>query len=663
MEVTFADGASEQYDDQLFASGAQGELYLSTDRRHVAKLYARSSGANAERVNAVVGQYNVTGNDPYWAELYGWPDKRIVSPSLGVRMPFVTGLTRLDHFLYPGAYNRLPSDKRGWWIGRVAVAAKLSRALNALASKGITHSDISEMNIMVDLFAGQVRIIDCDAIVVPGELAPEVVGHHGYMAPELMSGRQQQPSAMTDRHALAVLLYRLLLYRHPLDGPLIHANEPDLDDVLRYGAKALFVEHPTDHSNRPANIQVAIDTLTPRVRELFLQAFVSGLHEPARRPSPAMWDEALLEMFDCVVPCSNPHCSQRFFVAPHKRGERLRCSLCSHDVQGPASLPYIQLLSPRDRVSLSAQGASSSSGRQLVGWPGRPLFPWHANSDSVPVPRQGRLPETWPIGMFEYDAESEQWYLLNLNIENLSVLDTGHIVPPQTRVSLHDGLQLRLGDSMNAYTALITVERGASSAHATIVRLPQIDTANAKPWPLLRATQADQSWQPGQPVSLALYSFSRDAYPTVNVSSQVNAGSRQVVPSQPQSKAAHQTIFVSHSHTDLEFCRAFVSGLKSAGCDVWYDEKGLSAGAAWVETIEHEIETRDLFVVILTPDAWGSYWVQEEIRLALTRRRRIIPVLLKPTEASGFILNRQWVNVVGMDASAAAQHFLSAYDQ
>jgi hypothetical protein len=65
-------------------------------------------------------------------------------------------------------------------------------------------------------------------------------------------------------------------------------------------------------------------------------------------------------------------------------------------------------------------------------------------------------------------------------------------------------------------------------------------------------------------------------------------------------------MFVSHSHTDNEFCRAFVAALREQGMDVWYDEQGLSAGAAWVGRIQQELESREVFVLVATPAAWAS---------------------------------------------------------
>jgi TIR domain-containing protein len=78
---------------------------------------------------------------------------------------------------------------------------------------------------------------------------------------------------------------------------------------------------------------------------------------------------------------------------------------------------------------------------------------------------------------------------------------------------------------------------------------------------------------------------------------------------------ATPTIFVSHSHNDNSWCRSFVSALKSAGYDVWYDESSLQAGQSFIKKIEQEIETRHVFLIVLTPESWTSKWVRREIEL------------------------------------------------
>ena len=119
-------------------------------------------------------------------------------------------------------------------------------------------------------------------------------------------------------------------------------------------------------------------------------------------------------------------------------------------------------------------------------------------------------------------------------------------------------------------------------------------------------------------------------------------------------------LFVSHSTQDNAWCRELVAALKAAGYDVWYDEQGLTGGAVGIETLQREVQTRDVFVIVLTPEAWASPWVQEEARLALSTQRTILPVMLKPTPVAGFLLTRQWVNVADVDTATGVQRVLAA---
>jgi len=90
---------------------------------------------------------------------------------------------------------------------------------------------------------------------------------------------------------------------------------------------------------------------------------------------------------------------------------------------------------------------------------------------------------------------------------------------------------------------------------------------------------------------------------------------------------------------------------------VWYDEKGLRGGAQWVSTIEHELEHRDVFAIILTPESQASEWVQREYQLALAAKRKIVPILLKPTQVTGFLRTIQHITAIGVKPDAAAKDF------
>jgi hypothetical protein len=102
------------------------------------------------------------------------------------------------------------------------------------------------------------------------------------------------------------------------------------------------------------------------------------------------------------------------------------------------------------------------------------------------------------------------------------------------------------------------------------------------------------------------------------------------------STAVGTRIFVSHSHHDVAFCRAFVQGLRAHQLDVWYDEHNLGSGVLR-EAIEREMSTRDSFIVILSPAALQSQWVRREWNAALDledagQLHTIVPVLAEPCE-------------------------------
>jgi len=90
-------------------------------------------------------------------------------------------------------------------------------------------------------------------------------------------------------------------------------------------------------------------------------------------------------------------------------------------------------------------------------------------------------------------------------------------------------------------------------------------------------------------------------------------------------------IFVSHSHTNNAFCAELVRALRRAGADVWYDDESLHTGQLG-PIIERELRERPVFVIVLSPAALASRWVEDETRWAYNRLRRdpsriMLPVL------------------------------------
>ena len=65
-------------------------------------------------------------------------------------------------------------------------------------------------------------------------------------------------------------------------------------------------------------------------------------------------------------------------------------------------------------------------------------------------------------------------------------------------------------------------------------------------------------------------------------------------------------IFVSHNHLDNAWCSQLVDALTLAGFDVWFDKQGLYVGDQWISRLETELESRDVFLAVLTVGAAQS---------------------------------------------------------
>jgi TIR domain len=101
-------------------------------------------------------------------------------------------------------------------------------------------------------------------------------------------------------------------------------------------------------------------------------------------------------------------------------------------------------------------------------------------------------------------------------------------------------------------------------------------------------------------------------------------------------------IFVSHSHEDDNFCQVLVQALRQAGADMWYDEHNMGSGRLG-PTIEREVRERPVFVVILSPAALRSPWVEDETRWAYGLLRKDASRLIQPVSAAALHEDDIWL--------------------
>ena len=469
-EATLADGRKIPYvitDNP--PRGGMKYTYFAPDKSYVVQFFNEPNKIDRNmtaRLEAIIGRYNPTipeskggaiGNDEklasYFAGRFCWPTDLVVLPEFGIVSPAYPK----SFFFEEGASQFLDlkgKDKKSNWFtssnrrflnkselgdfrSMIQMSLLLARSIRRLHQAGLAHSDLSNNNVLIDPKSGNCVVIDIDTLVVPGLFPPEVAGTRGYIAPEVLSTmeldrndpRRMIPSSVTDLHALAVLIYEYLFFRHPLMGPKIYSTESaERDDYLGLGPMATFIEHPEDTSNRPSALKTTIKDLGPVMEKLFLRAFVDGLHNPALRPSAMEWERGLVKTWDLLHKCSNPSCEKKWFVL--------------HDVNNPVCPFCGTRITDKNivRFELSSEVRGHDgewrSYSELDVVNNTPLFKWHLYSNVFADEKADKSLQAYVC------CHNGEWFLINRNADGM-LSPQGNPVPAGQAIRLTDGTVFR----------------------------------------------------------------------------------------------------------------------------------------------------------------------------------------------------------------------------
>lgn len=473
--------------------GGMKDVYFSPDKTYVVAFYRDVQDFNSkERLKKIVTQYydsffNKEGG-AYYKELYCWPTDMVENgKKVGLVVPvynhnffFKKGYATSDlikgkekegkWFASPKFRNkqfplRLDESELGNWLSYFQICVNIARGVKRLHAAGLAHSDLSYKNVLVDPVSKSAAIIDIDGLVVPGLFPPDVIGTADFIAPEVLATKhlnltdpnRKLPNRLTDLHALAVMIYMYLLYRHPLKGGKVHDLDTEKDDLLSMGEKALFIEHPGDKSNRPnlgqinpkelpwADVNKLPYTITgPYLKALFDKAFIDGLHQPMQRPIANEWEDALLKTTDLMQPCSNPACGQKWYVFDNTVSPR--CPFCGTRHKG--TLPVLDL------YYQFKPGVWKPENHRLMVYHNQYLFQWHVNRNVV---RNEKLtPEQkTPVGYFTF--HQDKWVLVNQKLDSLKDLTEDKEVPVGTMVEITNGKKLLLSRQDGGRIIIVTM--------------------------------------------------------------------------------------------------------------------------------------------------------------------------------------------------------------
>lgn len=469
-EATLADGRKIPYvitDNP--PRGGMKYTYFAPDKSYVVQFFNEPNKIDrnmAARLEAIIGRYNPTipeskggaiGNDEklasYFAGRFCWPTDLVVAPEFGIVSPAypksfffdegasqfldLKGKDKKSNWFTSSNRRFLNKNELGDFRSMIQMSLLLARSIRRLHQAGLAHSDLSNNNVLIDPKTGNCVVIDIDTLVVPGLFPPEVAGTRGYIAPEVLSTmeldrndpRRKIPSSVTDLHALAVLIYEYLFFRHPLMGPKIYSSESaERDDYLGLGPMATFIENPDDTSNRPSALKTTIKDLGPVMENLFLRAFVDGLHNPALRPSAMEWERGLVKTWDLLHKCSNPACEKKWFVL--------------HDVNNPVCPFCGTRITDKNivRFELSSEVRGHDgewrSYSELDVVNNTPLFKWHLYSNVFADEKADKSLQAYVC------CHNGEWFLINRNAEGM-LSSQGNPVPAGQAIRLTDGMVFR----------------------------------------------------------------------------------------------------------------------------------------------------------------------------------------------------------------------------
>lgn len=491
VTVKSSNGTTYQYVDKGSPSAAGGmkDVYFAPDKSYVVAFFRDSQDAAAkDRLENIVKRYresifNQPGGD-YWKNLFCWPYDMVEhNGKIGVVVPiyrncyfFQQGYNKALHnanrdwpsisgkekegkwFAHAPYRNKnylahLDSSELGDWGKYIRICLNVSRAVARLHAAGLAHSDLSYKNVLIDPITGNATIIDIDGLVVPGKFPPDVIGTPDFIAPEVLATisldkkdpNRKLPSMQTDRHALAVMIYMYLLYRHPLKGGnYFGTGDSQEEDNLMMGAKALFIEHPTNKANRPKASQINAKELPwadinkipyticgPYLKALFDRAFIEGLHNPSIRPSAEEWKDALIKTVDLMQPCQNTACEQKWFVFDNN--SKPKCPFCNTQYRG--QLPVLDL------YYAPTPGNYRLDNHRIMVYSGQNLYQWHVNRNITP---NEKLTDEQKRPVGDFHLHNNKWILINRSMPDLIDVQSKQPIAIGSSIELSEGKQILL---------------------------------------------------------------------------------------------------------------------------------------------------------------------------------------------------------------------------
>jgi tetratricopeptide (TPR) repeat protein len=318
---------------QKLAQGGEGEIFLTTDRSLVAKVYheGKMTPEAEQKLRAMLANPPHDSMRVQGRVSIAWAVDLVTVNGIvkGYTMPLLEK-AKDEHLSNPAAnvskcrdlidfYNPSTRRKNFPWFHYgylIRTARNIAIVTDSLHAKGYAIGDVNESNILVALDT-IVTFVDTDSFQVPGQGKNFrcQVGKPEYTPPELqgVSFKEIDRTQAHDLFGLGVLIFQLLMQgQHPFAGKYQGQGEtPEIKDRIKAGH---FPHGNKQVPYTPIPLAPAFTILPLRLQELFIQCFETGHNAPHRRPTAEQWNQALKEVDRELKQCS---VNEHHFYAQH----------------------------------------------------------------------------------------------------------------------------------------------------------------------------------------------------------------------------------------------------------------------------------------------------------------------------------------------------------
>ena len=376
--------------------GGQGEVYLVEDKnnKYAMKWYFQNQ-ATPEQQKAIK-ELVMSGppkNPPEVEKRFIWPIDLITDNESNL-FGYIMSVIDMAQYAELGQVQSRQKPQPTPSV-MCEISYQLANSYRALHLKGYCYRDISQGNMMFNPKTGDVLICDNDNVGVNGQSKSQVVGTWEFMAPEVVLATSD-PSTLTDLHSLAVLLFNLWMWHHPMHGDMESSIKSwDIPAKKKiYGQQPIFIFDPENTSNRPNDLDY--ETVKRRwefcpdsLKELFIKAFTVGLDNPNKRVTEGEWQQMFLQLKEGEISCQK--CNAVNLWGPAAKG--MKCWHCKE----PLVIP------PRLEINTGAGYF------YLLIKPGMELLSYHMN------PSQGKGDNPQKLGQLVQNPQNpSQWGIRNL---------------------------------------------------------------------------------------------------------------------------------------------------------------------------------------------------------------------------------------------------------